>query len=118
MSELKRCPFCGGEAKVFNDRIVANNAYIVECTDCGCAIGEYSKTPELAIKAWNTRKQIDDIVERLESIEDAIYNQRLLIGDKIYKDKDAHMEARKLIYEELAYNNAIKIVKEEGGLNG
>lgn len=60
--------------------------------------------------------KFDLIVERLETIEDSLFNQRALIGDAIWEDKDAHQRARNLLLQEIAYNNAIAIVKEVGGI--
>ena len=71
MSELKRCPFCGGEAKI--DKTIANTVS-VECTVCHassrmilCTEGDIEQK---AIEAWNTRKPMQNIVERLEEYED------------------------------------------------
>lgn len=68
-----------------------------------------------AIKAWNTRKPVENVIERLQTLEDSICNERLLIGNDIYKDKEALEESRKLLLQELAYNNAIGIIKEGMG---
>lgn len=51
MSELKPCPFCGGEARV---NAYGFNQYSVECKIC------WAETPrksgiENAIEAWNRR---------------------------------------------------------------
>jgi len=52
MEELKRCPFCGGEATVME----AVGEVWVKCSEChssnGCSTGERAK----AIEAWNTRQ--------------------------------------------------------------
>lgn len=63
-TELKRCPFCGGEANM--SLFIGNHA--VTCTSCMGMILPPSCgwTKEEAIKAWNTRKPMDEIVERLE----------------------------------------------------
>lgn len=64
MSELKCCPFCGGEAI-----LVKNGAgcYQVACNNCEVRQYAYShKNKESAIKAWNTRKPMANIVEKLE----------------------------------------------------
>ena len=58
LSELKSCPFCGGEAQQAND--AGCQAFTVYCTVCDVStprIHHYSKkdTPEKAIKAWNRR---------------------------------------------------------------
>ena len=89
MSELKRCPFCGGEAKLVGDKY-----HWVLCD--GCQGGSHAfETVEEAINAWNTRKPLDRIVECLEH--------------KIHKLHNVNWNA--------AIEEAIEIVKQEGGLN-
>ena len=56
--ELKRCPFCGGEADVdtcySNNGFFATKTYKVFCQDCLCQTDEeYIK--DKAIEAWNKR---------------------------------------------------------------
>lgn len=62
------------------------------------------------------KEKLKEIVERLKTIEDALFNQRTLMVD-VHIDKDELQTARNLLYQEIAYNNAIEIVKEVGGLN-
>ncbi len=51
MSEkLKRCPFCGGEAKLRHYRL----AHAVWCNTCRCGTADEG-TPHKAIVAWNRR---------------------------------------------------------------
>ena len=102
MSELKKCPFCGGEATIYGSK----TGYGVMCKDktfCAVLPAGFS-TKEKAITAWNTRKPVERILERLEErAEDS----------KKYWDKFGD-------YDELgamdAYYNAIEIIKEEDGL--
>ena len=50
MSELKPCPFCGGEAVV----TLAG----VSCTKCpGTVVVDFNATDQDAINAWNTRAE-------------------------------------------------------------
>ena len=44
MTELKPCPFCGGEAEAVHE---INGMWTVECTKCGALVD--------GIAAWNTR---------------------------------------------------------------
>lgn len=61
MSELKRCPFCGGEAEIRLGGMI----YIPRCTKCGCELAGCREREEV-IESWNTRKPMDKIVERLK----------------------------------------------------
>ena len=55
MTELKPCPFCGGEAEI--EEIYYTfwhlKTYYVRCTRCGCRTMEDNK--EYAIQDWNRR---------------------------------------------------------------
>lgn len=56
MTELKPCPFCGGEAVL--DRLIPITRplqYFVYCKSCAVESAGYPNR-QLAIKAWNTRQ--------------------------------------------------------------
>ena len=122
MSELKRCPFCGvdklkieSKTKDISYRHVRQHTLSVRCNKCHARggtvsgeIGNYSfGTPkseklttlkeleEKAIEAWNTRKPMQNIVERLEE----------------YRDEAKQFGLSGML------TDIIEIVKEEGGLN-
>ena len=70
MTDLKCCPFCGGEAEVGltnqHDKLL-----IVGCNTPMCYgnINHFTMvfvSKESAINTWNTRKPMDNIVEKLE----------------------------------------------------
>ena len=73
--KLRECPFCGGEAEKYAKEIKGIKILAVTCKRCG-ASGQLfqSKKPRIkdeenpAIKAWNTRKPMDRIVEQLERL--------------------------------------------------
>lgn len=96
MSELKRCPFCGGE---YIMETYFNWSPAIKCGDCGAVMTipmEFGINKEAELKRkWNTRKPMERIVERLEQ--------------KIHRLHDIH--------HNVAIKEAIEIVKEEGGLN-
>lgn len=55
MSELKPCPFCGGEAILDDDQISDwPREYWGECLQCG-ATGHKTEDRQKAIDAWNRR---------------------------------------------------------------
>lgn len=56
MTELKRCPFCGG-AGVFELSPNGNGKVIVRCSTCFCAlVHDFSSESEAAM-IWNSRKR-------------------------------------------------------------
>lgn len=107
--KLKPCPFCWGEAEKYAKEIKGIKILTVTCKRCG-ASGQLfqSKKPRIkdeenpAIKAWNSRKSMDRIVEQL----DANYKQ----AHSDYKDTyNPYYEGQML-----AYDIAEQIVKEGG----
>lgn len=97
MSELKRCPFCGGEALLEHDDLCN---WFVRCKKCFCRT-PMSISKFFPITAWNTRKPIERIVERLK--------------EKAFPDFEEEYTCNG---EELLYlSDAIEIAKEEGGMN-
>ena len=54
-TKLKPCPFCGSEAHI-EERKMVRIWYEVRCDNCDAGTGIW-KTPDEAIKAWNTRSQ-------------------------------------------------------------
>ena len=48
MEKLKPCPYCGGDAVLYN-----TNTVFVECKSCH-ASGPYMKTTQYDVAAWNS----------------------------------------------------------------
>ena len=102
MRELRRCPFCGGEAEIRKEVDtsfmggVAFIAYKVVCSKCWASPlpNNYYGDKQEAIELWNRREPTDRIVEQLENAKHPNVN---------------------LLPTEYAYNmglcNAIEIVK-------
>lgn len=61
MSELRNCPFCGGEAEMLNHfRIKKPKTYTffrVGCKECGLRYPKFSDSREAATEAWNRRAE-------------------------------------------------------------
>lgn len=112
-NELLLCPFCGGEAKIdcylyFDDF----DDWFIRCTSCFCRTRTF-KTKKSAIITWNNRKPMERIVERLknellESINKA--NDEMI-------DNGHTLDFEHYFGEKESYEQAIAIVKEEGGMN-
>lgn len=88
MSEVKLlpCPFCGNEHPIVQFKSSVN-LYQIHCPQCqsifkkDCTAGNDTKKESL-IKAWNTRKPIDDMVEQLLAASDCVTND---FAEELYK---------------------------------
>ena len=101
MSELKCCPFCGGEARLYgNSKPIGariKHYQVAVCTndDCGCRTSP-CETVEDAIYKWNRRATMANIVEKLE--------------EESYETTDTVCGGR---FKAIRLSSAINIVKQE-----
>lgn len=115
--KLLKCPFCGGEASLETISNLTRTEYVVCCDNKKCIcfyigygdVGLY-ETKEKAIEAWNQRKPMERILERLEEYRDDFMDD---IYEELREDTD-NLRANRIIDR---FDEAIEIVKEEGGLN-
>ena len=96
---LKRCPFCGGEAKC----IEYYGLYHVVCCDC-YTTGRDCPSIETACKAWNSRPIENELTGRIEELE--AENARLRealesILDEAKKDEPCIMAIKVVAYTTL-----------------
>ena len=63
MSELNKCPFCGGEAVI--QKINDSTLSFAVCVECRMRTSTL-QDGKTAMRAWNRRKPMDNIVEKLE----------------------------------------------------
>ena len=107
MSEIKilHCPICNAESIVFKNRF---GRYNVGCTKCDLLQTSVNyKTEEEAIERWNTRKPMQEIVERLEEV-----------GKEEIKINRARCNGKTLAFGfMLGVQQAINVIKEVGGMN-
>ena len=98
MREIKLlpCPFCGGKAEFDDIHNPAVNKII--CTKCGMHTGLHLTSKRGVAQIWNTRRPMERIVERLRKASCYV------------EDGDGH--AGHFVFTD----EAIEIVKEEGGL--
>lgn len=105
---LLNCPFCGGGniISTYNNFVPA-----LLCGGCGAMMtipwSLQGNTEDELQKKWNTRKPMDRIVERLEEVA----KTEIRVHSARCNGKTLAIGYAKGI------ENAIKIVKEEGGLN-
>lgn len=109
---LLRCPFCGGEMEIIHIGPLSpllKDEYHFACKNM-CITSRKSYETEIeAIKSCNTRKPMERILERLEECKET-HDRRLLS-----KKETASFKIKELQFSG-CYQNAIEIVKEEGGI--
>ena len=67
MSELRCCPFCGGEAEFVKMGIAKDIPLgFVRCTECGIRLRQENCTEGFARNEWNRRILVDNITKKLE----------------------------------------------------
>ena len=110
---LLKCPFCGGEAwlREFTGLNKSIN-YYVECGYIECAVSPETaifETPEEAVAAWNNRKPVDDVLERLGALVEKCMNNSEKAAElgKAYEKHMIFNGAKGNAFEE-----AIEIIKE------
>lgn len=60
MTELKPCPFCGGEAKIYETPTkekywnISKKSYDILCSECGASMVDFLYR-DIAISMWNRR---------------------------------------------------------------
>lgn len=64
MEELKRCPFCGGEATVME----AVGEVWVKCSECHSSNGVSTGDRAKAIAEWNQRQEADRLANRANDL--------------------------------------------------
>lgn len=100
--KLLPCPFCGGEGKVSEFH---SFWYKSGCSNLNCFAYITSlvfQTKEEAIAAWNTRKPMERIVERLE--DNSEWTDSTFDEDGYCNDDS---------FEVIRLEKAIEIIKEE-----
>lgn len=98
MSKLLKCPFCGGEAKYMEIKDFFISRFVT-CTKCGIETPRNCLNRKDAIKRWNTRKPMANIVEKLEEENDFFGGKPMGTLQKAYYCK--------------GIETAINIVKQE-----
>ena len=123
MSKLKKCPFCGGEARLLKKKergSISGDMGVkltIFCTDCGCKIEKWALREEWAIESaeivWNDRQAVQQIIEKLEELKKAEYDDS--DEEPEFTDAEEWFDEGESSGRFKAYGNAIKLIKE--GLN-
>ena len=102
---LLSCPFCGGEAEIcdgcIEEFLKTEHMKYVQCNYCKASTKLYFTEKE-AIKAWNTRKPMERIMERLK--------------EEPYINKGGELFLNGYNEDCLPLRKVFEIVKEEGGI--
>jgi len=68
MSELKKCPACGGEAEFSKYHAVCN--YLIICNNC--EIMQMGMDECKVLEAWNNQPRIEQLKQRTKELEQAL----------------------------------------------
>ena len=101
---LKSCPFCGGEAKYMEIKDFFVSRFVT-CAKCGIETPRNCLNRKDAIKQWNRRTPMANIVEKLEE-KQCQANKDMQISES-YEDVQAYGG------KYLAFSEAINILKQE-----
>lgn len=99
MADLKPCPFCGGEAEIWEDKVF--RTFVPQCKECTAQHGRYTSR-ERAVDAWNTRKPMEAVVAELEKLSAEADVKFGMAYDSIYLGK------------QMGFERAISIVRNGG----
>lgn len=112
MSEIKllQCPFCGGKMKIVDvsESMPHTGRYIFRCEN-SCIKSHSFMTEQEAVRACNTRKPMERIVEQLEEYSSGDFCDRFRGGCPYVDNPDIHCE-------NCAVMGAIEIVKAGGAV--
>ena len=106
---VKSCPFCKEELE-----IVGKGHYFAHKTNNSCILQHlcFEIDNEEAVAAWNNRKPVEDVLERLEALVEKCMNNSEKAAE-LGKAYEKHM-----IFNGAkgnAFEQAIEIIKEELG---
>jgi Lar family restriction alleviation protein len=122
MSELKPCPFCGGEAELQYPEEMGDNRGTVMCTKCYASTSDKENWKD-AIEAWNTRTspEVDhsgaynklaiDIDVLRERFNDKC--KEALVKDKTIQSQQAEIEQWKANHADVVARNRILSQRED-----
>lgn len=104
MTDLKPCPFCGGETSIryYKDKY----SYYVECNHCMACSG-YSSFEDGAVKKWNTRqpaidwKPIEELTENeiKPGMDILFYDSRYNLNNRFAKSYEGYVVATAFKYD-------------------
>ena len=100
MTDLKCCPFCGGEAEMLN---YSPTEWLVHCIECDGMVENWRKTKQEAIEQWNRRTHMANIAEKLEEE----YNNIPFQYETNYEDgfSDGLLSAINIVKQEIKKEN-------------
>ena len=93
-TNLKRCPFCGGEAVMLGED---DGMYQVVCPNCAANIDNYDYEKEEAAEKWNKRKIEDARAAEIKRLRESLG----VILDEAQKDEPCIMAIKTVAYTAL-----------------
>ena len=109
--ELKPCPFCGGEAEIYNDGFGGN--WAVRCA-CGAEVSGYIETEAEAVAAWNTRAErtCDECQFDAVPATDENMAKRGWVRERTCRNMGYYIDHTRFKCSECGYNGWVKWAKD------
>ena len=94
-TELKPCPFCGGDAGLYSSSICPTLDVVVECKNCHAGTqffndGTSEELQKKAIESWNRRhimsreKQIEEMATKIQHATASVYTDAKDCAESLY----------------------------------
>ena len=99
-TNLKPCPFCGGEAQILRRN---DGKYVCFCRNCGCAQTMFFDSPEEVPEEWNARpieNENDAEIARLHDALDTIVGLFEINGGFLAVAEKMHETAKQALEKE------------------
>lgn len=92
MSELKNCPFCGGEAEKYQLNYGTAD-HVIRCSNIDCGVKPFIKKSNFdkIVKYWNTRTPTQITKEDVEKMARALSSFYGWEPDSEYEGRPAYM---------------------------
>jgi Lar family restriction alleviation protein len=94
MSDLKPCPFCGGDNVSVEGAGSVFGGFICICSSCGIS-SEQKENQEQAIATWNTRLLEDELRaenQRLRDCVEAFLTKANMVQDDLQEEHGYYLE--------------------------
>jgi len=97
MTELRECPFCGGEAFATTEQEYREERHVIKCRGCDLVVYESYCTEEPPVEAWNKRAE-NKLLQELKTEQTKWFKDRHIWKDEPF-DRGNYVMLTRIINE-------------------